>query len=106
MGKEITPIEIRRLVGDRIRFLRKAKGWSQEELGEYAALSYKFIGEIERGTVNPSLDTLLGISNALQIEIAKLFSNDKQYVLTEGETAKTQSALDVLNKVFTESRSK
>ena len=106
MGKEITPIEIRRLVGDRIRFLRKAKGWSQEELGEYAALSYKFIGEIERGTVNPSLDTLLGISNALQIEIAKLFSNDRQYVLTEGETAITQSALEILNKVFTESRSK
>ncbi len=106
MCKEITPIEIRRLVGDRIRFLRKAKGWSQEELGEYAALSYKFIGEIERGTVNPSLDTLLGISNALQIEIARLFSNDQMYVLTEDETAATQSALDVLNKVFTESRSK
>jgi transcriptional regulator with XRE-family HTH domain len=105
MNKEITPIEIRRLVGDRIRFLRKAKGWSQEELGEYAALSYKFIGEIERGTVNPSLDTLLGISNALHVELAKLFSNDQIYVLTEDETSSVQSALDMLNAVITKSRS-
>ena len=105
MREDITPIEIRRLVGDRIRFLRKAKGWSQEELGEYAALSYKFIGEIERGTVNPSLDTLLGISNALHVELAKLFSNDQIYVLTEDETASVHSALDVLNTVITKSRS-
>ncbi|MDD2540464.1 MAG: helix-turn-helix transcriptional regulator [Desulfuromonadaceae bacterium] len=92
-------------MGDRIRFLRKAKGWSQEELGEYAALSYKFIGEIERGTVNPSLDTLLGISNALHVELAKLFSNDQIYVLTKDETSSVQSALDALNAVITKSRS-
>lgn len=105
MNEEITPIEIRRLVGDRIRFLRKTKGWSQEELGEYAALSHKFIGEIERGTVNPSLDTLLGISKALQVEIAKLFSNNQLYVLTEDEISNVQSALDVLNSVMAKSRS-
>lgn len=100
MNEEITPIDIRRLVGDRIRFLRKAKGWSQEELGEYAALSYKFIGEIERGTVNPSLDTLLGISNALNVEIAKLFSGDQMIVLNEGDISSVQSALNVLNSVL------
>lgn len=100
MTKEITPIEIRRLVGERIRFLRKARGWSQEELGENAALSYKFIGEIERGTVNPSLDTLLGISNALNVEIAKLFSGDQMIVLKEEDISSIQSALDVLNNVL------
>lgn len=105
MSIEITPIELRRLVGKRIRFLRKAKGWSQEELGEYAALSYKFIGEIERGSVNPSLDTLLGISNALNVEIAALFSSAKLLVLTEGDIANVQSALDVLNHIMEDFRS-
>lgn len=100
MNEEITPIEIRRLVGDRIRFLRKAKGWSQEELGEYAALSYKFIGEIERGTVNPSLDTLLGISNALNVEIAKLFSGDQMIVLKEDDISSVRSALATLNTIL------
>ncbi|MBI4680030.1 MAG: helix-turn-helix transcriptional regulator [Nitrospirae bacterium] len=31
--------------------------FTQEELGEKAGLSYKFVGEIERGEVNPSLDS-------------------------------------------------
>lgn len=97
---EMTPIELRKLVGKRIRFLRKARGWSQEELGEYAELSYKFIGEIERGTVNPSLDTLLGISKALHVEIAKLFSNERMSVLTGNDFSNVQSALALLNSVL------
>jgi transcriptional regulator with XRE-family HTH domain len=100
MEREITPIELRRIVGDRIRFLRKKRCWSQEELGEHASLSYKFIGEIERGAVNPSLDTLLSISNALNVEIAKLFSNDQMRVLKENEISSILSALAVLNNVL------
>ncbi len=100
MNVKITTIELRRLVGDRIRFLRKSKGWSQEELGEYAALSYKFIGEIERGTVNPSLDTLMGISNALNVEITCLFSGDQLLVLRENDIISIRSALANLNDIF------
>lgn len=96
----MTPIELRRLIGERIRFLRKAQGWTQEELGEYAALSYKFIGEIERGVVNPSLDTLLGISNALQVEIVKLFSSERMCVLTGSDITDVQAALTTLNNVL------
>lgn len=93
-------IALRRLVGENIRSLRKTKGWSQEELGERAALSYKFVGEIERGVVNPSLDSLLNIANALSIEIAKLFLTERLAVLTDAEIANIQSALAVLNNVF------
>lgn len=95
----MTPIELRKVVGKRIRFLRKAKGWSQEELGEHATLSYKFIGEIERGLVNPSLDTLHSISDALQVELPRIFSNDQMYLLDSEDVAKLQTALDALNKV-------
>lgn len=45
---------IRRGLGKRIRTLRRLKTLTQEELGEKAGLSYKFVGEIERGEVNPS----------------------------------------------------
>jgi len=37
------------LLGRRIRSLRNAKGWSQQELGNEADINYKFLGEIERG---------------------------------------------------------
>lgn len=37
-------------VGNRIRELRKAKGWTQEQLAEAASLHYSYIGGVERET--------------------------------------------------------
>ncbi len=48
--------KLRKELGERIRELRKIAGITQEELGEKSALSYKYIGELERGQVNVSLD--------------------------------------------------
>jgi len=62
------------LLGRRIRVIRKAKDWTQEKLGAKADVSYKFIGEIERGQQNPSFDTLVKIADALEIELFDLFS--------------------------------
>lgn len=93
-------------MGENIRQLRKERGWSQEELGERATLSYKFVGEIERGMVNPSLDSLLSIANALTIEIAKLFLTERLSVLTSAEIANIQSAMVVLNNIFASAEGK
>lgn len=90
----------RQLVGENVRSLRKARGWSQEELGEKADLSYKFIGEIERGAVNPSLDSLAGIAAALGIEISKLFLNESHIVISDADLVSARSALSVLNSVL------
>lgn len=70
----------RLLLGRRIRNLRNIKGWTQEELGGQAELSYKFIGEIERGQQNPSFDTLLKISVALNVELPELFRFEQETV--------------------------
>jgi transcriptional regulator with XRE-family HTH domain len=45
---------------------------SQEELAEKAELSYKYVGEVERGCVNISLDSLVRISKALRIKVHDL----------------------------------
>jgi len=66
--------ELRKLVGSRIRELRRARGLTQESLGERAGLSYKFIGEVERGMANPTLDTLAGIATALDVDVPELVS--------------------------------
>lgn len=70
MGKQRGDKKI--LLGRRIRDIRKAKGWTQEALGSRADISYKFIGEIERGQQNPSLDTLVKIADALEVELSEL----------------------------------
>ncbi|MCC7007279.1 MAG: helix-turn-helix transcriptional regulator [Acidobacteria bacterium] len=69
--------DLRRLVGARIRTLRQARGLTQEKLGELARLSYKFIGEIERGAGNPTLDSLARLATALDVSVADLVSQDE-----------------------------
>ena len=61
------------LLGHRIRTLRNLKGWTQQELGEYADVNYKFVGEIERGKQNTSFEILVKIAAALDIELPELF---------------------------------
>jgi transcriptional regulator with XRE-family HTH domain len=46
---------------------------SQEGLAARSGLSYKFIGEVERGTGNPTVDTLAALADALETDIAELF---------------------------------
>ncbi len=71
----------RKKLGDRIRELRKAAGITQEELGERASLNYKFIGELERGRVNVSLDSLVKLASALDVTPGSFFPKDKYPVL-------------------------
>lgn len=69
--------DMRKKLGERIRELRKSAGITQEELGEKAELNYKFIGELERGQVNVSLDSIVRIAEALGVKIGDLFSKEK-----------------------------
>jgi transcriptional regulator with XRE-family HTH domain len=62
----------RELLGRRIRFLRKAKGLSQEQLGEKSGVNYKYIGELERGVKNPSFDVMIKIAKALEVTLPEL----------------------------------
>ncbi len=45
-------------------------------LGERASLSYKFIGEIERGSGNPTIDSVGQIARALNVTMGELFARD------------------------------
>ncbi|WBL14816.1 helix-turn-helix domain-containing protein [Sutcliffiella sp. NC1] len=60
-----------KFVGSIIREKRKAKGWHQSDLAEFASLNRNYIGEIERGESNPSIFTLLKISKALGLNGAE-----------------------------------
>lgn len=62
-----------KLIGDRIRGFRKAKGLTQEKLAELADLHPTFLSEIETGKANYSISALLSISNALKVNPAELF---------------------------------
>ena len=67
----------RRIVGTRMRQLRKSVGLSQERLGRASDLSGKFIGEVERGEKSISLDSLTRISDALKVPLHDLARIDQ-----------------------------
>ena len=75
------------IVGQRIREYRRQKNWTQEQLAEAASLHYSYIGGVERGDRNISLETLEKIATALDIPAGELFRPeevlDKQHLLDE-----------------------
>lgn len=54
-------------LGERIRKVRKQKCLTQEQLAEACALSTAHIGHIERGTRALSIESLITISNVLNV---------------------------------------
>lgn len=55
-----------------VRHLREAQGWSQEHLATRANLNRSYLGEVERGTVMPSLGTAEKLASALDVSLARL----------------------------------
>lgn len=64
--------KILRQFGDKVERLRKAKGWSQEELAKRADLHRTYIGSIERSERNVSLINIARIAKALSVPIEYL----------------------------------
>ena len=63
-------------VGDRIRKVREAKGWTQEKLADESKVSRGFLSEVEKRGKNISLDLLLRIANALGASIGYLATGE------------------------------
>ena len=59
---------VRRQLGANVRRWRARRGWTQDQLAEQANISAKFVGEVERGEDNPSLETLWALICALKID--------------------------------------
>lgn len=58
---------IRIEVGRKVRELREARGWSQEELGFEAGLHRNYIGGIERGERNVAVVNIGKLAKALGV---------------------------------------
>lgn len=68
---------IRRIVGNKIKILRKARKMTQEELGNLSNLDRTYITSVERGKRNISIVNLDRIASALGVEVKDLFNFDE-----------------------------
>lgn len=62
----------RRAFGERVRGLRVQLGLSQEALAERADLHRTYVGSVERGERNISLDKIYALAEALDVSAAEL----------------------------------
>ena len=65
-------MSVKELIGKRIKEARQAKGLSQEALSEKIGMSAKYLSSVERGKENPTLDTLIKLADALEVEASEL----------------------------------
>jgi transcriptional regulator with XRE-family HTH domain len=57
---------------DRLRYLRKQKGLSQKKLADIANIEQTTVARIELVQLAPTLDLLISISRAMELEIYEL----------------------------------
>jgi ribosome-binding protein aMBF1 (putative translation factor) len=74
-----------RAFGQAVRSQREARGWSQEGLAEHADLNRSFVGEVERGSVIPSIVTIEKLAGGLGLEMAKLIHDTESLVQQEAK---------------------
>jgi XRE family aerobic/anaerobic benzoate catabolism transcriptional regulator len=61
------------LLGERIRILRKQRGWRQIDLAQHSGVHEVHISDVERGAREVGLRTLLAIAQALEVKLSDLF---------------------------------
>ncbi len=59
-------------IGQRIRQVRKARGWTQGTLAGKCGISMSFMGHIERGSRIMSIDTFAAVCESLDIKADEL----------------------------------
>lgn len=65
-------------IGKKIQHLRKESGYSQEEFACQAGIARTYMGRVERGEQNISIQNLIKIALALKVEVGILVPSIKQ----------------------------
>jgi transcriptional regulator with XRE-family HTH domain len=78
MGRSRRQVESARLrLAANLRAMRKQHGISQEKLAELAGLHRTYVGAIERGERNVSIDNIEKLAAALALDVVELLARDR-----------------------------
>lgn len=73
--REKAPTSLRSKFALRLRTLRQAQGISQEALADLCGLHRTYIGSVERGERNISIDNIARIAESLGVPASKLLED-------------------------------
>lgn len=100
--------DIRVRFGRAIRDARLRQRLTQEQLAERSGLSYKFVGEVERGRGNPTLITMARLAGALGIGLAALVDSPDppktapEYTVSKRELQAARESLATVAAFFSQ----
>jgi transcriptional regulator with XRE-family HTH domain len=66
--------DLKVVLGKRIRELRSKSGFSQESFADHCGLHRTYMGGIERGEHNLTIETLMTVSKGLEITMSDLLA--------------------------------
>lgn len=84
-------------IGARVKQERRARGWTLDQLAQVASVSRRMVVSVEQGTVNPSVGTLLRLSDALGVGLPALVEPPEAKavkVVRDGEGAQLWSGAE------------
>ncbi|EXL05059.1 XRE family transcriptional regulator [Brucella anthropi] len=71
-------MDIRSVIGLNVQKIRRERRISQEELGFRASKTHAYISGLEAGKRNPTILTLMALSEALDIELDELLRRNQK----------------------------
>lgn len=69
---DIEAAKLATAIGARVKQERQARGWTLDQLADAASVSRRMVVSVEQGAVNPSVGTLLRLSDALGVGLPAL----------------------------------
>lgn len=75
-----------KLIGKRVREIRKSSDMSQMNLAEKTDLSVSYVSMVENGKRKVSLDTMIRIANVLGVTVDELLNGNQLYNPAEYQT--------------------
>ena len=64
---------VKKQLGMRVRYLRKRRGMSIEDLALECNINRNYLSDLERGTRNPSIEIISRVSVGLKVSLEELF---------------------------------
>ena len=89
--EEFNPKPYLRALGQRIRELRAAQGYSQEAFADTCGVHRTFMGTVERGESNLSFQNIQKVAFHLSVSLSELFRNLEDRAMAYIEEAKRAS---------------
>jgi transcriptional regulator with XRE-family HTH domain len=86
-------LALRSRIGERVRARRHARAWTLDELAERSGVSRRMLVNVEQGTTNASIATLLRLSEALGLGLPSLVAPEDGGTPVEVNRAGTRPPL-------------